>query len=253
MSELWLCRARLRRDVAVATLAPLILPLDENARVASEHRLIWSLFAGEGPNAKRDFLWREASNGYFYTLSSRPPSQNHALFVIDAPKLFAPALSAGDHLHFTLRANPTVARPTNEYRSTNRQVGAKLSRKTAHDDVVMHALHGLPAGARAHARVAAIETAGRKWLGAQGARCGFSLASPRDSVDGDASRSALRIDGYRVLRPPRPSKGPQMRIAILEFEGVLTVTDPNVFIAALGRGFGRAKAYGCGLMLIARI
>ena len=43
-----------------------------------------------------------------------------------------------------------------------------------------------------------------------------------------------------------------MRIAIVEFEGVLTVTDPQRFLISLGRGFGRAKAYGCGLMLIAR-
>jgi CRISPR system Cascade subunit CasE len=117
----------------------------------------------------------------------------------------------------------------------------------------MHALHTLPPGARAESRGAAIETAGRQWLEAQGARCGFAVPKSGNNLDDDSMGPSLRIDGYRVLRPPRPSKGPQMRIAVLEFEGVLTVIDPNVFLAALVRGFGRAKAYGCGLMLIARI
>jgi len=43
-----------------------------------------------------------------------------------------------------------------------------------------------------------------------------------------------------------------MRVAVIDFEGFLTVTDPNLFVASLVCGIGRAKAYGCGLMLIAR-
>jgi CRISPR system Cascade subunit CasE len=43
-----------------------------------------------------------------------------------------------------------------------------------------------------------------------------------------------------------------MTIAVLEFAGVLTVRDPARFLAALAQGFGHAKAFGCGLMLIRR-
>jgi CRISPR system Cascade subunit CasE len=39
---------------------------------------------------------------------------------------------------------------------------------------------------------------------------------------------------------------------VLDFEGVLEVTDPVRFLAALANGFGRARAFGCGLMLIRR-
>jgi CRISPR system Cascade subunit CasE len=33
---------------------------------------------------------------------------------------------------------------------------------------------------------------------------------------------------------------------------VLEVQAPHVFVRALHRGFGKAKAFGCGLMLIRR-
>jgi CRISPR system Cascade subunit CasE len=33
---------------------------------------------------------------------------------------------------------------------------------------------------------------------------------------------------------------------------VLTVRNPASFLATLGQGFGRARAFGCGLMLIRR-
>jgi CRISPR system Cascade subunit CasE len=33
---------------------------------------------------------------------------------------------------------------------------------------------------------------------------------------------------------------------------VLEVVSPDVFLEALARGFGKAKAFGCGLMLIRR-
>jgi CRISPR system Cascade subunit CasE len=84
-------------------------------------------------------------------------------------------------------------------------------------------------------------------------RCGFTLPPAGDPSDENAPPDGLRVDGYRVLRPPRPRKAGQMRIGVLDFDGVLTVTDPQRFLAALAAGFGRAKAYGCGLMLIARV
>ena len=43
-----------------------------------------------------------------------------------------------------------------------------------------------------------------------------------------------------------------MSYSTLDFEGILTVRDPDSFLAAIARGFGAAKSYGCGLMLIRR-
>ena len=253
MTDLWLSRARLRRGAPVATLAPVLLPDRDDDRVSNGHRLMWSLFACDGDQRPRDFLWREDASGWFYTLSKRPPPDDHALLEVDAPMRFAPSLRPGDRLRFSLRANPTVSRPLDGFRTHRRDPTLKPSHKTAHHDIVMHAIHALPDHARAEARRAAIQTAGRLWLEGQGARCGFTLPPAPDPSSANSAPDALRVDGYRVLRPPRPRKAGQMRIGVLDFDGVLTVTDPQMFLVALAAGFGRAKAYGCGLMLIARV
>ena len=41
-------------------------------------------------------------------------------------------------------------------------------------------------------------------------------------------------------------------IAAIDYEGLLEVRDPAVFTTALAQGIGKAKAFGCGLMLIRR-
>lgn len=252
MSPLWLSRARLRRDAQVAALASLLLPERNDDRVSNGHRLVWSLFADVFEQGPRDFLWRLDPNGWFYILSRRLPAADHALLEIDPPKPFAPALQAGDRLRFSLRANATVSRPLDGLRTQRRDPSLKPSRKTAHDDVVMHAIRHLPENGRAAARRQAIDVAGRAWLAGQGARCGFSLPVACGDSDVNFAASAMRVDGYQVLRPPRPRKNAQMQIGVLDFVGVLTVTEPRRFLDALATGFGRAKAYGCGLMLIAR-
>ena len=40
---------------------------------------------------------------------------------------------------------------------------------------------------------------------------------------------------------------------VLDISGVLIVEDPVRFLAAQAAGFGRARAFGCGLMLIRRV
>jgi CRISPR system Cascade subunit CasE len=243
MTELWFSRARLRDDANISTLAPMLLPENPDERVANGHRLMWSLFA-LGNDDPRDFLWREDSNGWFYTLSARAPAQDHPLFEVDTPKPFAPTLVPGQQLQFSLRANPTIARPLDSFRTVHRDPSKKPSRKTAHDDVVMRAIR--ESDDRPTARTEAISSAGRQWLETQGARCGFKLPAAME-ID------SLRITGYQILRPQRAKRSNQMRIATLDFDGVLEVTDPVVFLAALKMGFGRAKAYGCGLMMIRRV
>jgi CRISPR system Cascade subunit CasE len=44
-----------------------------------------------------------------------------------------------------------------------------------------------------------------------------------------------------------------MRVGVLDFEGMLVVEAPELFLASVAQGFGRAKAFGCGLMLIRRV
>ena len=225
MSELWLSRARLRRDASVAALARVLVP-DGAARPATMHHLVWSLFA-DGPERKRDFLWREEAPGRFMTLSRRPPVNIEGLFELDSQP-FAPALMPGDRLGFTLRANPVVARAT-----------APDQRGKRHD-VVMDVLKSVEPGQRAEARPDAVLSAGRGWLARQGAAHGFEPAA------------LIAVDGYDRVVIPREAGKPAV-FGVLDVSGVLTVTDPVRFLAAQEAGFGRARAFGCGLMLIRRV
>ncbi|MEW1722313.1 type I-E CRISPR-associated protein Cas6/Cse3/CasE [Streptomyces sp. NPDC093109] len=68
----------------------------------------------------------------------------------------------------------------------------------------------------------------------------------RIGADADTDRLALRM--LPKVSSPAPHKG--LRIARAEIKGTLTVTDPGVFVAALARGIGHARAYSCGLILV---
>lgn len=217
----FLIRARLKRDASVAALAPLLLPEDAHARALAAHRLVWSLMT-TGEAATRDFLWREERPGAFLILGAHAPGPS-PLFEVEA-KPFAPPLAEGDRLSFVLRANATTARKVPGQRGPR-------------DDVVMRALHAEP-GDRAAARPALVAQEGTAWLQRQGARHGFSVGP-------------VAVDGYETLRIAREAK-PPIQLATLDYAGVLTVTDPARFLPALRHGFGRARAFGCGLMLIRR-
>lgn len=221
-------QVRLKRDASLRALLPLLLGDDGGSRHPGHH-LVWSLFAGDS-SGQRDFLWREEERrGGFLILSERIPCDRHSLFDIREPKPFAPALAEGDRLRFSLRANPVVRRRP------------PAGGRSVKHDVVMDALCEHPSGERAEHRFDAMRERGFAWLERQGANAGFSVA------DAD-----VRIDGYRQHRVSRKAGEKAMAFSTLDFEGILSVRDPTVFLAGIVRGFGAAKAYGCGLMLIRR-
>jgi CRISPR system Cascade subunit CasE len=228
--EPFLTRVTLRRDAPIAALRSVLVPEADERKMMVAHQLMWTLFADSGERT-RDFLWRDAGEGRFYILSARPPRDVHGIFTIDEPKRFAPELSVGDRLKFVLRANATIARPTEK------------GKRGKPEDVVMHALHEIPKGAeRASARAFAVRTAGRAWLERQGQRRGFELLPQREG--------ASVVDDHRAVRVDHA--GRQMTLGIIDYDGELVVREPAAFSAALREGFGRAKAFGCGLMLIRR-
>jgi CRISPR system Cascade subunit CasE len=232
MTAMFLSRARLRSDSSVRALAPLLLPEDGHARLLAAHRLVWSLMSDD-PGRTRDFLWREEQPGAFLILAPRPADTEGGLFAVES-KPWEPSLQAGDRLGFMLRANPTVARGAGV-----REPGKRGLRGKRHD-VVMDALHDVVPGARAVQRPEAIVAAGRHWLTQQGLRAGFM-----------PDAASLRIDGYDTVGIPR-SGGKPVEFGRLDFEGVMQVTDPVAFLAAVVAGLGRARSFGCGLMLLRR-
>ena len=76
----------------------------------------------------------------------------------------------------------------------------------------------------------------------RGGRAGFGVL---DAVVEDYSVELL--PGHRGPRKGQPQFG------IIEVAGRLEVTDPAIFLDYIGKGFGRAKAFGCGLMLVRRL
>lgn len=224
----FLSRARLRSDTSIRALLPVLLGSQRGAASGLPgHHLMWYLFT-DGFERTRDFLWRELEPGTFLTLSARRPKDPHGLFEIDEPKRFTPLLDPGDHLRFSLRANPVV----------RRRVGPE--QRLAKHDVVMNALRERE-GDRADRRRATVRRAGFAWLEQQGSRSGFHV-QPR----------AVRIDGYAQHRMRHRGTG-TVSFSTLEFDGILRVENPTPFLLAVTRGFGSAKAYGCGLMLVGRV
>ncbi len=195
-----------------------------------DRRLVWSLFA-DRPDRRRDFLWRRMDDGAFLVLSARTPEDRHGLFDIDEPKAFVPVLVPGDRLRFSLRANPTF-----------RKAKKPGQRHAPRHDVVMGALHPLPEGSRTERRMTAIRGKGFEWLARQGCKAGFEIREEE-----------LLCEGYRQHRIDRGDVKGVLSFTSLDFEGILEIRNPDLLPPAIARGFGPAKAFGCGLMLIRRL
>ena len=225
-------RVRLRQDAPARKLVDLLMKGYGRAPGGSAevtgHHLIWMLFS-DTEDRERDFLWREMAPGSFFVLSARKPEDSHNIFEIAPPKAFRPELRTGDVLSFSLRANPVLRR-----RSENGQNSAK-------HDVVMDRIHGVPVEERAARRLVVMREAGLGWLAHQGDRAGFSI-----------DEHPVSVDGYRRVRVARPGGAKPMTFATLDFDGELVVRDAEVLVDKIASGFGSARAFGCGLLLIRR-
>jgi CRISPR system Cascade subunit CasE len=222
--SLYLSRLTLRRDASLAALGPLLARGDHGPQAGIAHRLVWTAFADHA-DRRRDFLWREdQARRRWFVLSERPPTDVHSFFEVET-KSFEPFLAEGNRLAFALRANAVVTRKADKG-------------KPKRIDVVMDRLHAIPKGERALHRDRLAADVGRDWLATQGSKAGFRLADLRDA-------------SYRTSAIPR-RQGKPIELGILDLEGTLTIEDPEPFLTALATGFGKAKSFGCGLMLIRR-
>ncbi len=224
---MYLSRAELsRRPGAMAAWAS---ALREGAKHDMGHRLVWTLFA-RGENQKRSFLWRQIEAGSYMLLSAEEPRDETGLWRIQS-KRFAPELEPGDRLAFSLRANPAVAA----------RVPGQRGKRT---DAVMHAkrpakereARGLPVPDATERENAALD-----WLFSREAKIGVRFI-----------REACSAPGYDVIKAGASGNGGAISFAAVDYDGILEVRDPALFVARVAAGIGKAKAYGCGLMLIRR-
>lgn len=219
MSAPYLIRATLRRDGGLSAIAPLLLPDGAGAKVGAAHRLVWVLF-GQVAAQKRDFLWRQIGPGRFLILGEREPEDPHGLFDVEC-KPFAPVLSAGQRIRFDLRVNATI--------SAARGQGVRGRR----EGLLAHHLRAVPpSGRQEAARGAALG-----WLTRQGERDGFAPDPEAFLLSAD--------DTWRI-----PRQGAAAELAVMDLAGECVVHEPGRFLAAVSRGFGHARVFGCGLMLL---
>jgi CRISPR system Cascade subunit CasE len=131
------------------------------------------------------------------------------------------SLRAGERLRFFLRANPTVARK-----------GRK--------EPVFATLEGDAFRAKRGRRVALVGESDRLlWLGRKAEAAGFGVVG-------------VRAGNARPWRWLRGDGSASVRHDGVDFEGDLEVHDPEKLGAALRAGIGSAKAFGFGLLSLAR-
>ncbi|KFF48381.1 CRISPR-associated protein Cse3 [Gammaproteobacteria bacterium MFB021] len=224
-----------RVDLNTLTREQLFDVLEGGAYTA--HQLLWQLFA-DTPGEERPFLFRqemeESANGQsaglprFYVVSSRPPASVEGLDVQCKP--FAPQLEKGDRLAFRLRANPTIDKATEKGRRSHRA------------DVLMDARKPFSPGERtSQACVEAMDSAARQWLSRRVDTLGFTLPVTPE------------VGAYRQHVLSKKGGANPIRYSSVDYEGLLDVTDPARLSETLAQGVGRAKAFGCGLLLLRRV
>ena len=224
---MYLSRATLRRTAQIQALLPLLLEQNPGGR-HPDHHLMWYLFAEGGGPRERDFLWRRTGGGAFLILSARPPQDPLTLFRIDDPKPFDLDLPSGTKLRFMLRACPVVQRRR-----------ADGGRKSVKHDVVMDALRTHPSGERSEQRQEIVQREGAAWLNRRAEGGGFAVET-----------AEISAEGYRQIQIGRGRGRNPMRFSSLDLSGILTVQNSELLLKAITQGFGAARAFGCGLMLV---
>lgn len=207
-----------------------LVRLGRNGSYAA-HQLLWKLFSEAD---EREFLFREDQGvdglPEFYVLSRQVPDAITQLFKIQTKK-FQPKIASGDRLAYTLRVNPTVC--------VKNESGQRLRH-----DVLMHAKRQAKEGGINNSLVLRekMNQSAQAWFADERRlnRWGIQLDMLPD------------VECYTQHQVTN-GKGRKIHFSSVDLQGILTVTEPQDFISTLFCGIGKAKAFGCGLMLIRRV
>lgn len=181
------------------------------------HQWLWELFP-DGP--ERQFLYRreELQGAFrFFVLSLEPPAESEIFDIQYRP--FAPTLIAGQPLRFSLRANPTICKAGKRH------------------DLLMEAKHQVRGQVNGPDIWLHQQQAAQDWLARQGEQNGFSLLE-------------VNVDAYRQQQVVRVKSRQMIQFSSVDYSGVLMVNEPTLFLQRLIQGYGKSRAFGCGLMLI---
>ncbi len=106
-------------------------------------------------------------------------------------------------------------------------------------------VHAIRKGTWEDTKPCAINGAKRQeeWLLKRSTAMGFTFP------DGPDESHQLAVTGQHAHQFTRENR--KVTIATATYEGILTITNPDLLRAAMTTGIGRAKAYGCGLLTLA--
>jgi CRISPR system Cascade subunit CasE len=106
---------------------------------------------------------------------------------------------------------------------------------------VANPTHSLKSTEGKRGKVVAHQTTGHQkaWLLSHAEANGFALEEGAFDVTQSETKTFRR-------------SGAPVTLGVAAFEGVLAVADAARLVAALTNGIGRAKAYGCGLLTLAK-
>jgi CRISPR system Cascade subunit CasE len=208
-----------------------------------DHQWLWHFFPAP-KGSRRDFLFRreEASSlPRFYAVSERPARSPSATWAVRTQEYY-PRLKAGDRLRFVLRANPVVSVRMPD-KKTIRHDAVMYEKKRLLAEKGLQKWADLPRDERPPLYGLVRQTCGA-WLEKRAAKKGF-IFHPEDG--------SFSVDAYQPLKlyaTLGKKHDEDIKFSSVDFSGILTVTDPEIFQKALMEGIGPAKAFGCGLLLV---
>lgn len=236
---------------------------NEASQIAADpyrvHQALWQLFdlpAG----SDRPFLYREYQRGgktFYYLLSTEMPLQQHPFFSIQT-KAFNPTFVKGQRLAFELRANPVAT------------VTSEQGRSSRHDVLMMAKKSMIEQGFDDPYSIdQAMYEAGVNWITQPSRMASWGVIihpnleltaytqhkfrrTKKDletQIDAHAKRSTdSNADMPNISKAKNKSR--LIQFSSLDYEGALEIKDPEVFLEQMLKGFGKQKAFGCGLMLV---
>ncbi|WP_201583373.1 type I-E CRISPR-associated protein Cas6/Cse3/CasE [Psychrobacter jeotgali] len=214
------------------------------------HQALWQLF-DLPPGSDRPFLYREYERGgetFYYVLSTIKPNLDHLFFNVHA-KVFNPKFFAGQRLAFELRANPV---------SSLKDAQGKSSR---HDVLMLAKKSMISQGFDdSYSIDQAMFDAGVDWITSQERMQAWGVViHPNLELSAYTQhrlrRSKQDLEQQKQAddttdKKPTKAKKKMIQFSSLDYAGALEIQDVDLFYNQMIKGFGKQKAFGCGLMLV---
>ncbi len=198
------------------------------------HQALWKLFPNqetrpflfyqEFQQSQENTLSLRSEMPFFYVVSKIAPQSYSDIFIIDT-KIYNPALNNGQFLNFKLRANPVIRIRKPDYKNPSTH------------DVLMHTKQKLKG--KTDSIWPEMEKAALKWLLERSGKCGFKLNTDH-----------ILVQNYQCHRLNKAKQNNSIRFSSVEYSGLLAVENEKLFKETLFNGIGKAKSFGCGLLLI---